>query len=78
MIINNYMIDGRTKYDYVKSDVWLRDESLCEIAKKTIGKDIKPQTHTEVTKEEADLLWKSLQKEEDLQGIYGDDFLNNW
>lgn len=61
-VINNYMVDGRAKYDRVKSDVWLRDVSFCEIAKKTINKDIKPQTHTVVTKEEANLLWKPLQK----------------
>ena len=77
-VIDNKYVNGRTKYDYVKSEVWLRTQELCDIINEEFGLDAVPETWYTITKNTAIEMWKFLRENKNLCGTYGDNFLNNW
>lgn len=78
-ILNNYKDhDGVSKYDYIKSTIWLRTWDLCYLLRNELNINIDPEVPFETTYEIALKAWKILEKEYSLIGIYGDKFLNNW
>ena len=76
--INNYMIDGCAKYDYVGSTIWFSKQELCDEMSKFLDIDIPLETRISVTKEQMESVHKLLNGRKNLTGLYGDDFLNNW
>lgn len=77
-VIDNKHVNGRTKYDYVKSEVWLRTQELCDIINEEFGLDAVPETWYTITKDTAIEMWKLLRENKNLCGTYGDNFLNSW
>lgn len=78
-IINNYMDeDGRAKYDYVGSTIWFSKQELCDVIGKLLNMYIPLETKVRVSREHMEGVWKLLDGREDLNGMYGDEFLNNW
>lgn len=77
-LINNYKIDGSSKYDYVGSTIWFSKQELCDEVSEFLGIDIPLETEVDVTREQMESVWKLLNGRKDLIGMYGDNFLNDW
>ena len=77
-ILNNYKVGGCAKYDYVKSEIWVRTWDLCYLLRKELDINIDPETPFETTWQTALKAWKILEKKPALIGTYGDRYLNDW
>ena len=77
-ILNNYMFNGCAKYDYVRSEIWVRNWDLCYLLRKELDIDINPETPFETDWKTANKAWKILEKDFTLVGTYGDKYLNEW
>ena len=78
-VINNYKgEDGFAHYDYVRSEIWFSKQELCDEVSEFLGIDIPIETSVTVTKEQFESVYLLLGKRNDLIGLYGDDFLNEW
>ena len=74
-ILDNYKIDGFTRYDYVRSEIWVRTTELCRLLNEELKIDINPNTQFETDREIAWRAWLLL-KERGLTGTYGTEYLN--
>ena len=77
-IINNYKLNGISKYEYVGSTMWFSNQELCNEVSDFLGIYIPINTEIPVTKEQLQSVWKLLDKRKNLIGMYGDEFLNSW
>jgi hypothetical protein len=78
--LNNYRDDNGAHYDYVNSDIWIREQSLCDIINKEFNLDIIPLVRKIISKELSENIWHYLSDNgiNGITGIYGDNFLNEW
>lgn len=79
--INNYYKDGFANYDYVNTEIWISNESLCKLINKIFNLDICLNIKKEIDKRLSMDIWHYLSdngKKLHLIGIYGDNFLNDW
>lgn len=72
------MTDNGAKYDYVGSEIWVRNWDLAYLLRKELDIDISPETPHGVSHEDAIKAWKILKDNALLIGTYGDKFLNEW
>ena len=78
-VIDNYKgEDGFSHYDYVRSEIWLSKQELCDEVSKFLGVDIPIETNVIVTMEQMESVHKLLFEKKTLIGVYGDEFLNEW
>ena len=80
-VLNNYKDDdGCCHYDYVESEIWIRNWDLCYLLREELGININPQKVFKTTWEIAHKAWKILTRENlcYLVGTYGDKFLTEW
>ena len=64
-------------YDYVRSEIWLSKQELCDEVSEFLGIDIPLETNVTVTKEQMERVHKLLLDKGNLIGMYGDEFLND-
>ena len=76
--INNYKVDGCAKYDYVYSTIWFSKQELCDEVGKFLNMYIPREAKVSVSREQMESVWRLLDGRNDLTGMYGDDFLNDW
>ena len=81
-ILNNYKINGLAQYDWVKSEIWVKDWDICYLLRRELGINIDPKTPFECTWRTAWKAWKILEGRSVcgrcLMGTYGEKFLNDW
>ena len=78
-VLNNYRTNDGVKYDYVRSEIWVRTWDLAYLLRDKLNININPEeTYVAATWQVALNAWKILCDNPLLIGTYGDKFLNEW
>ena len=77
-IINNYKVNGFSKYECVGHTIWFSKQELCDEVSKFLSINIPLETEVNVTEEQLQSVWRLLNGRKNLIGTYGDEFLNDW